>query len=185
MGKQHTEMDEGLRGFIARQHLFFVATAPSGATGHVNVSPKGANLLRVIGPREIAYLDCVGSGVETIAHLRQNGRITLMFCAFDGPPNILRLHGTGEVIEPQEQGFPLLAPLFGAVPGARAIIRIRVQRIADSCGFGVPLFAYRGGRTQLTAWAERKGEAGLQEYQRQRNSKSIDGLPGLRWTEDT
>lgn len=184
MGKQHADLDEGLRAFIDRQHMFFVATAPSGTSGHVNLSPKGGALLRVLGPREVAYLDCVGSGVETIAHIRENRRITIMFCAFDGAPNIVRLYGTGEVIEPRDETFPLLEPLFGHRPGARAIVRVRVHRIADSCGFGVPLLDFRGERTQLTAWAERKGESALEEYQRQKNSTSIDGLPGLRWTED-
>jgi hypothetical protein len=105
-----------------------------------------------------------------------------MFCAFEGAPKIVRCYGTGEVIEPRDAEFPLLAPLFGAVPGARAIVRTRVERIADSCGFGVPLFDYRSDRPQLAAWAERKGEAALQDYQRQKNATSIDGLPGLRWT---
>jgi pyridoxamine 5'-phosphate oxidase-like protein len=182
MGELHHEIVGALRTFIERQHVFFVATAPSGSSGHVNLSPKGLPLLRVLGPRELAYLDSVGSGVETIAHLRDNGRITLMFCAFEGAPKIVRCYGTGEVIEPQDAEFPLLAPLFGAVPGARAIVRTRVERIADSCGFGVPLFDYRSDRPQLAAWAERKGEAALQDYQRQKNATSIDGLPGLRWT---
>jgi hypothetical protein len=183
MGQQYEAIDDGLRTFIERQPVFFVATAPSGDSGHVNLSPKGLQLLRVLGPRELAYLDCVGSGVETIAHLRENGRITLMFCAFEGAPKIVRCYGSGEVIEPRDAPFPLLQPLFGTVPGTRAIVRIRVQRIADSCGFGVPMLDYRGNRTQLTAWAQRKGEAGLDEYQRQNNAASLDGLPGLRWTE--
>lgn len=182
MGKHFTELDATLQAFLEKQHLFFVATAPAGASGHVNVSPKGLALFRVLGPREVAYVDCVGSGVETIAHVRQNRRITLMFCAFDGAPHILRLYGAGEVVEPQDPAFGPLLERFGAVPGARAIIRVRVQRIADSCGFGVPLFEYRGQRTQLTAWADKKGAPALRDYQRQKNSTSIDGLPALRWT---
>jgi hypothetical protein len=182
MGKHDRELDDTLRAFIEKQHLFFVATAPVGSSGHINLSPKGLELLRVIGPRDVAYLDCVGSGAETIAHVRQNGRITVMFRAFDGPPNIIRLYGVGEVVEPQDLAFGPLLERFGAVPGARAIVRIRVQRIADSCGFGVPLFEYRGQRTQLAAWADRKGESALRDYQRQKNSTSIDGLPALRWT---
>ncbi len=183
MGKTHTEIDTALRAFIERQHLFFVATAPAARSGHVNLSPKGLDLIRVTGPREVAYLDCIGSGAETIAHVRENGRITLMFCAFDGSPNIVRLYGAGEVVEPQDPPFEPLLGLFGQVPGARAIIRVRVQRIADSCGFGVPLYDYRGQRSQLTAWAGKKDANGLRAYQRQKNASSLDGLPALRWTE--
>jgi hypothetical protein len=185
MGKLHSEITSDLRAFIARQHLFFVATAPSGTGGHVNLSPKGLDTLRVLGPREVAYLDAVGSGAETIAHLRDNGRITLMFCAFEGAPNIVRLYGSGEAIEPQDAAFTLLQPAFGeASPGARAIIRIRVHRIADSCGFGVPLLDFHAQRPQLSAWASRQGRDGLRDYQRQKNATSIDGLPALRWTDE-
>ncbi|MGE3512869.1 MAG: pyridoxamine 5'-phosphate oxidase family protein [Vicinamibacterales bacterium] len=184
MGKKESGLDAALCAFIDRQHLFFVATAPAGSLGHVNLSPKGLELFRVLGPHEVAYLDVVGSGAETIAHVRENGRITLMFCAFEGAPSILRLYGRGDVIEPQDPTFDLLRARFGDVPGARAIIRVQVDRIADSCGFGVPLFEYRGQRTQLTAWAGRKGDAGLRDYQRQKNAGSIDGLPALRWTDE-
>lgn len=183
MGKQYAEITGAVRAFIEQQHLFFVATAPSHDKGHINLSPKGLGVLRVLGPREVAYLDCVGSGAETIAHVRENGRITLMFCAFEGTPNIVRLYGTGEVIEPQDAAFELLRGLFGPVPGARAVLRIRVHRVADSCGWGVPLFDYRGQRAQLTAWAERKSEHELRDYQRQKNAASIDNLPALRWIE--
>jgi hypothetical protein len=184
MGKLHSEITADLRAFIDRQPLFFVATAPSGSHGHVNLSPKGLDALRVLGPREVAYLDSVGSGAETIAHLRDNGRITLMFCAFDGAPNILRLYGTGEAIEPQDAAFALLQPAFGgALPGTRAIIRVSVERIADTCGFGVPLMEFRAQRPTLPTWASRKGPEALLEYQRQKNATSIDGLPALRWTE--
>lgn len=184
MGKTYSELDADRCAFIDRQHMFFVATAPSETTGHVNLSPKGLALFRVLGPREVAYLDLVGSGAETIAHIRENGRVTLMFCAFEGAPNILRIYGRGEVIEPQDASFEGLRAGFGPVPGARAIVRVRVRRIADSCGFGVPFFEYRGQRPQLPAWAGRKGEPGLRDYQRQKNATSIDGLPALRWTED-
>jgi hypothetical protein len=185
MGKLHSEITRDVRAFIDRQHVFFVATAPSGPSGHVNLSPKGLDALRVLGPREVAYLDSVGSGAETIAHLRDNGRITVMFCAFDGGPNILRLYGTGEVIEPQDTAFTLLQPAFGdALPGTRAIIRISVDRIADSCGFGVPLLEFQAQRPTLTTWADRKGAGALRDYQRQNNARSIDGLPALRWTEE-
>jgi hypothetical protein len=184
MGKLHTEITREIRTFIDRQHVFFVATAPSGPDGHINLSPKGLDALRVLGPREVAYLDSIGSGAETIAHVRDNGRITLMFCAFDGAPNIVRLYGSGDVIEPQDPAFALLQPAFGdPAPGTRSIIRVRVHRIADTCGFGVPLLDFRGHRPQLSAWATRKGAEGLRDYQRQNNATSIDGLPALRWTE--
>ena len=180
MGKLYQEIDEELRSFIEAQHVFFVASAPAGSGGHVNVSPKGLDSLRILGSETLAYLDFVGSGVETIAHLRENGRIVLMFCAFQGHPRIVRLHGRGEVIEPQDAAFGVLLPHFQPMPGMRAIIRIELERISDSCGYGVPLYEYTGQRAQLRKWAERKGEAGLDEWQRTMNAASIDGLPGLR-----
>jgi len=184
MGKLHDAVEGPLRDFIAAQHVFFVATAPSGAGGHVNVSPKGLDTFRVLGPREVAYLDYPGSGVETIAHLRENGRITLMFCAFEGPPKIVRLHGRGRAVEPDHANFPqLLADFSEQASRVRSVIVIDVERISDSCGYGVPLFAYQGEREQLFRWVEKKGDAGLVEYQRQKNAQSIDGLPGLAWTE--
>jgi hypothetical protein len=181
MGKIHTEIDAGLRRFVERQHVFFVATAPSGGDGHVNCSPKGLDSLRILGPTAIAYLDYVGSGTETIAHLRDNGRIVVMFCAFEGPPKIVRLHGRGEVIEPGDPDFSPLLALFQPSAGVRSIIRITIDRIADSCGYGVPRMRFEDERTQLPAWAERKGETGLRDYQLTRNAESIDGLPALRW----
>jgi hypothetical protein len=184
MGKVHAEIDERLRAFIEAQHVFFVATAPSGAAGHVNVSPKGLDTLRVIGPKRIAYLDYVGSGIETIAHLRENARIVVMFCAFDGPPKILRLHGRGSVFEPHDPEFSQLYSLFAPRVGARAVIAIDLERISDSCGFGVPLFEYRGPRSQLDDWARNKGDERLLDYQCKENAESIDGLPGLRWVTD-
>lgn len=183
MGKLHPEIDEHLRRFIQAQHVFFVATAPSGPDGHVNLSPKGLDSFRILGPRTVAYLDFVGSGVETIAHLRQNGRIVIMLCAFEGPPNIVRLHGRGLVLEPQDAEFARVSAEFPSSEGARAVILVDVERVSDSCGFGVPLYAYRGERTQLPAWSARKGPAGLDAYQQAKNRSSIDGLPGLRWIE--
>ena len=182
MGRVFPEIDAALRDFLARQHVFFVATAPAGSGGHVNVSPKGLDAFRVTGPRSVAYLDLIGSGAETIAHVRENRRITLLFCAFDGAPRILRLQGAGTIVEPADLGWAALRSLFAPGP-ARAIVQVDVTRIADSCGFGVPLFRYEGERTQLPAWMERKGEA-LIEYQRQKNSTSLDGLPALRWVEE-
>jgi hypothetical protein len=181
MGKTHDVIDERLRAFIESQHVFFVATAPLSETGHVNVSPKGLDSLRVLGPNEVAYLDFVGSGAETIAHLRENGRITVMLCAFEGAPKIVRLHGRGEVVEPGGAAFAELRRSFPPGTEGRSIIRIAVERVTESCGFGVPLYALEGSRTQLPAWAERKGEEGLRAYQLEKNVRSIDGLPALRW----
>jgi len=181
MGKLYSEMDDSLRAFIEAQRVFFVATAPAGPDGHINLSPKGLDALRILGPRTLAYLDVVGSGVETIAHLRQNGRIVLMLCSFEGPPRIVRLYGRGEVLEPQDAAFPSLQRHFPAAPGLRSIIRVEVERIAESCGYGVPLFRFEGQRSHLAAWSERKGKEGLAEYQRQHNAASLDGFPGLRW----
>ena len=183
MGKTYAEIDARLRSFIARQHVFFVASAPAGPGGHVNCSPKGLDTLRILGPTRVAYLDFVGSGVETIAHVRQNGRVVVMFCAFEGPPNIVRLHGRGTIVEPSDSEFAPLLASFDAMPGVRAIVRVDLTRISDSCGYGVPLLRYEGERAQMGEWAERKGESGLEKYQREKNAISLDGLPGLRWTD--
>jgi hypothetical protein len=184
MGKVFDGLDDGLKAFIVAQQVFFVATAPLSADGHVNVSPKGLDTFRVLGPKQVAYLDLVGSGVETVAHLRENGRITIMFCAFAGPPRILRLSGRGRAVEPGDEEWDRLARLFPLHPGARSTIVVQLERVADSCGYGVPLFEFTGERTQLPAWAERKGEAGLARYKGQKNRESVDGLPGLRGVED-
>jgi hypothetical protein len=176
-------IDDGLAGFIRAQHVFFVATAPLSADGHVNVSPKGLDTFRVLDSRTVAYLDYVGSGAETLAHLRENGRIVVMFCAFQGPPRIVRLHGRGDAVEPQDDEFTALRGVFPEAPPGRAIVRVRVERVSDSCGFGVPLFGFEGDRSQLPAWAERKGAQGVLDYQKKKNAKSLDGLPALRWTD--
>ncbi len=180
MGKRYDEIDDRLRGFIAAQRMFFVASAPSADTGHVNCSPKGLDTFRVLSAREVAYLDFVGSGIETIAHLRENGRIVLMFCAFEGPPKIVRLHGEGRVIEPGDAEFAALRARFAPAEGVRAIVHVALTRISDSCGYGVPRYRYEGERDQLRAWVQRKGEAGLEAYKREENAESIDGIPGLR-----
>lgn len=181
MGKLYQEIDGRMREFVAAQRMFFIATAPSGDAGHVNCSPKGQDTLRVIGPTTVAYLDYTGSGVETIAHLRQNGRVVVMFCAFEGPPRIVRFHGRGEAFEPGQKGFDALAAHFGALPalGVRAIVKIEVTRISDSCGYGVPLYRYEGERDQMQRWAERKGAEGIAAYKKEKNAASIDGLPAL------
>ena len=181
MGKLFEQIDLKLEAFIRAQHMFFVATGPLSPSGHLNLSPKGLDTFRILGPRTAAYLDYVGSGAETIAHLRENGRIVVMLCAFHGPPRIVRLHGTGQVLEPQDPEFDGLRALFPAEPAARSIVHISIERIADSCGFGVPLYTFEGHRSQLPDWASRKGGQGLVEYQKEENRLSIDGLPALRW----
>ena len=180
MGKVYEAIDDRLAELIGRQHLFFVATAALAEEGSVNLSPKGLDSLAILDPHTVAYLDLVGSGAETIAHLRENGRITILFCSFEGSPLLLRLYGRGEVFEPGDEGFESLLTHFPKYPGTRSIIRMSITRIADSCGFGVPLYHFEGERTQLVAWAERKGEKGLREYQLGNNCVSLDGLPALR-----
>jgi hypothetical protein len=180
MGKLYAELDERNAEWIRAQRVFFVATAPLAGDGHVNCSPKGLESFAILGPREVAYVDLVGSGIETVAHLRENGRIAFLFCAFEGPPRILRLHGRGEVVEPGDPEWEPLARRLPRHPQARAIVRARLTRIADSCGYGVPLHRYEGQRTQLAEWAERKGEAGLRTYVEEHGARSLDGLPALR-----
>jgi hypothetical protein len=183
MGKVYEEIDERLAQLIGSQHLFFVATAPLSAEGSVNLSPKGLDSFSILDSHTVAYLDLVGSGAETIAHLRENGRITILFCSFEGPPLLLRLYGRGEALEPGDEGFEALLSRFRRYPGTRAIIRVSVTRIADSCGFGVPILRFEGERPQLTAWAERKGDEGVRRYQLDNNRTSVDGLPALRGDE--
>jgi predicted pyridoxine 5'-phosphate oxidase superfamily flavin-nucleotide-binding protein len=189
VGKVYDAIDDRWREWIARQPLFFVGTAPLAGDGHVNVSPKGPiGSLRVLDDHTVAYLDLTGSGAETIAHLRENGRIVVMFCAFEGPPRILRLHGRGEVVTADDPRFAELLARGGfEVPGPgeyrRSIVVVHVERIADSCGYGVPLMTYEGERPHPEAWAAKKLRAGgagaIREYQRQKNSESIDGLPAV------
>jgi hypothetical protein len=169
-----------LREFIAQQKMFFVASAPLSADGHVNLSPKGLDTLRILGPKEVAYVDFTGSGIETVAHIRENGRLTLMFCAFQGPPRILRLRGRGEAIEPADEKWDHYARQMPSYDNARSIIVLHVEMIADACGYGIPIYEYIGERTQLGAWCQRKGPEGIAEYQSNKNRQSIDGLPGLK-----
>lgn len=179
MGKSHDGITPQLSQWIERQHLFFVATAPLAHDALINCSPKGMDTFRILGPNEVAYLDLTGSGIETVAHARENGRIVFMFCAFEGPPKIVRLHGTSEVHVPGSPQFDSLSGLFPAYIGRRAIVRARLTRISDSCGFGVPLYSYGGDRNTLTRWSESKGEDGLAQYRQTKNARSVDGLPGL------
>jgi len=179
MGKTRSMIDDVARKFIEAQHVFFVASAPLDAGGHVNLSPKGLDTFRILGPTTVAYVDFNGSGVETIAHLKENGRIVLMFCAFQGPPNILRLYGHGRVVEPHEAEFAALAERFPDHENARSIIVVELTRVTDSCGYGVPLFKYEGEREQLHAWARHRGSEGLKAYRQEKNRQSVDGLPGV------
>ncbi len=156
-----------------------MASAPLSEKGHINLSPKGLDSLRILGPRTVAYLDLIGSGVETIAHVRENGRIVLMFCAFQGPPSVLRLHGRARVVRPSQPEFSGLAGQFSSYEGTRAIIVVDVTRISTSCGYAVPLMKYENERTQYSAWARKKGPEGLKVYEREKNARSIDGLAGL------
>jgi len=174
MGKQFPNLDASRRDFIGRQKIFFTASAAPGA--RVNVSPRGTDAFAVIDERTVAYLDRTGSGAETAAHLKADGRLTIMFCAFDGPPGIMRLYGRGEVLRRGSPGYAeLLESAFGGAEplGARQIVRLLVDLVQTSCGYGVPLFDYRGERPSLDNWARSKGEA----YRREENLVSIDGLP--------
>ncbi len=179
MGKIYDQITPNLADWIRAQQMYFVSTAPLAPSGLVNCSPKGLDSFRILGPREVGYLDLTGSGIETVAHLKENGRIVFMFCAFTGPPRIVRLHGTGEVTEPGDEGFGELRARFPDLPGCRAVVRARVGRIADSCGFGVPRYEFLEQRDTMVLSAEKRGEPGLQEYRREKNSRSLDGLPGL------
>lgn len=183
MAELFDEITERLQTFIRAQQMFFVASAPLSPNGHVNVSPKGLDSLRILSPTRVAYLDLTGSGNETSAHLRENGRITLMFCAFAGPPKILRLFGSGETVLPGSDRWDQLRSLFGDHPGARQIIDVHVTRVQTSCGYGVPLFDFAGQRDTMVRWASAKGPDGLEAYRAEQNARSIDGLPtplGLR-----
>ena len=184
MGKEYTEIDDRIQRWIARQKVFFVATAPASADGLINCSPKGLDSLRVIGPNELAYVDTGGSGIETVAHLRENGRITLMMCAFEGPPKIFRFYGTGTAVEPQDADFDALLEQFPPMPAARNIIRIRVEKIIDSCGYGVPLYDFRAHRDSLDNYFSKQSDEAVWAYRRENNTESLDGLPGLRFPDE-
>lgn len=176
MGKVHQSITPPVANWIRCQQMFTVATAPLAADGHVNVSPKGLDTLRILDEMTVAYLDLTGSGAETIAHVRENERITLMWQAFDGPPRIVRVHGRGEVLEPDD---PRVAGLFEALPGARAVIVVHADRVSDSCGYSVPLYTYEGQRSKLIEWAEDHTPDELHEYRAAKNATSIDGLPAV------
>jgi hypothetical protein len=180
MGKVHDGIGADLQAWIERQPVFFVATAPLSGDGHVNVSPKGLDgTFAVLDAHRVAYLDLTGSGIETVAHLRENGRITLMFCAFDGPPRVVRLYGRGDVVTCDEPAYAELAARFPTLPGARAVITVELDRVADSCGYGVPRMTLVEQRERLLTSLEGRGVDGLVDYRSERNATSIDGLPGF------
>jgi hypothetical protein len=179
MAQVFPNIDSKMRKWLAKQHMFFVATAPLAGDGLVNCSPKGLDAFRVLDDHTVAYLDLTGSGVETIAHLKENGRIVLMFCSYDKTPRIVRFHGKGRVLEAGGDEFKAMAQHFPALPAARSVIVIDVQRISDACGFGVPLMDYKAERTTLTDYWGQAGEAKANDYQRKENAKSLDGLPGV------
>ena len=184
MGKEYTEIDERLQKWIGRQHIFFVATAPLSATGLVNCSPKGLDSLRILGANELAYVDIGGSGIETVAHLKENGRIVIMMCAFDGPPKIYRFFGTGNVIEQHDARFAELLARFSEQPSARNIIEVSVERIIDSCGYGVPFYEFKKDRDSFANYYGSKTDQEIAEFREQRNAASLDGLPGLSFPEE-
>lgn len=189
MGREYAEIDQKMRRWLERQPLLFVATAPAGLDGQINLSPKGgAGTFKVLGGSAVAYVDLVGSGVETVAHLTENGRIVLMFCAFNGPPKIVRLHGTGRSVPASDPEYGALVDRFELDPQqlelARGIVVVDVKRISDSCGFGVPRMEVVDERDQLYRWAEqqheRHGDAWKARYMQANNRLSVDGLPGYR-----
>jgi len=175
MAKFYPELTDSLLEFIAQQQIFFTASAPR--EGRVNVSPKGMDTFRCLSRQEVAYLDLTGSGNETSAHIRENRRLTIMFCSFTGQPLILRLYGQGQVIYPRDREWEQLYRRFDPIPGTRQIVQLHLDCAQTSCGYGVPLYEYQGQRPKLRRWAEAKGEAGIQKYWRDKNQTSIDGLP--------
>lgn len=185
MGKLYESLKPDLRDWLVRQKVFFVATAPLANDGHVNCSPKGGDTFRVLNDSEVAYLDLTGSGIETVAHLQENGRVVIMFCAFFGPPKIVRLHGVGEVIYPNHPDYSHLSGCFQAHPGTRAVIRVKLTRISDSCGHGVPLFDFVAPRDLLDQWLVSKGAGGLADYRTMKNQTSVDGIPGYNDADNT
>lgn len=185
MGKVTASVDEKLAGWLTSQPVFFVSTAPISQQGSINCSPKGnRDEFAVLDETTIAYLDQTGSGVETIAHLRENGRIVVMFCAFEGPPRIVRIHGTGRAVPVDSPEFAELSHRFAnaSAVGVRSVIVIDVARVADSCGYGVPVMPFKEHRATMDQWSTRKGAEGIRQYWSEKNRTSIDDLEGLDFT---
>ena len=177
MAKFFPELTTSQSEFVTRQKIFFVASAPAGG-GRVNLSPKGMDTFRILTSKRVGYLDATGSGNETAAHLKENGRVTIMFCAFEGPPLIFRIYGHGRTVQPGDADWAQLRPLFGPpLPGERQLVIVEIDNTYTSCGYGVPFFDYQGEREQLIEWAEKKGPEGLTAYRAEKNQRSIDGLP--------
>jgi hypothetical protein len=175
MGQRYSELSQELIQFIWKQQMFFVATAP--ADGYVNLSPKGLDSLRVLDPNTVAWLNVTGSGNESAAHVLENGRMTIMFCAFEGKPMILRLYGQARVVHQRDEEWTALLAHFDRLAGARQIFVLKIELVQTSCGMGVPLFDYHGQRQQLVEWAKKKGPDGLEEYWERKNQVSLDGKP--------
>jgi len=179
MSKRLAAIDADHAEWISRQRLFFVASAPLASDGHVNLSPKGGDSFRVLGPLEAVYQDYTGSGAETAAHLRENGRLVVMFCAFEGAPRIVRLHGQGTLVTPGHADFGRMEALFPPHLGTRAFVHLAVSRVSSSCGFAVPFFDHRGPRDTLDKWSESQGAEKIAAYRAAKNQTSVDGLPAF------
>lgn len=177
--KVYDKLDDRIISFIEKQKMFFVASAPLSVDGHINLSPKGYDAFKVIDDTTVAWLDLGGSGIETQAHVQENGRITIMFCAFEGPANILRLFGTGEVVNPHHAEWDEMLGLFPGFERARGVFKVKLNRIQDSCGWGVPFYEFKGERDQLTRYVDNKSTEEWVESRYQKNAESIDGLTGL------
>lgn len=183
MAKFYSELTDALQTFIREQHIFFTATAPN--QGRINLSPKGIDTFRCLDAHTVAYLDLTGSGNETSAHLIENGRMTIMFCSFSDRPVILKLYGTGSVIRPADPDWNALCTQFKPIPGARQIIKLQIESAQTSCGNGVPIYEFVSDRSAIVTWAEKKGQAGLEQYWRDKNQTTIDGLPTHLLDSDT
>jgi hypothetical protein len=179
MGKTYEQISPELQDWISKQKIFFVATAPLSAEGHINCSPKGLDSFRILNNHTVLYRDLTGSGVETIAHLKENKRIVIMFCAFDGPPKIVRFHGQGRAVLHGDAEFETVSTLFTPHDSTRAYIIVDISRISDSCGYAVPLYEFKQDRDVLDKWTANKGPEGIIEYRKLKNAKSIDQLEGL------
>ncbi|MFK8032136.1 MAG: pyridoxamine 5'-phosphate oxidase family protein [Gammaproteobacteria bacterium] len=185
MGKEYQEITPRIRTWIERQHLFFVSTAPLSGDGLINCSPKGLDGLRVTGPRELVYADVGGSGIETVAHLKENGRILIMLCAFEGPPKIYRFYGQGRCVEPHQDQFDELGKLFPDLHTIRNFIVVDVTCIRDACGFGVPELDFKANRTAHKKWADSNSPEEILSYRKKKNSVSLDGLRGLEGLDES
>ncbi|MEL6924144.1 MAG: pyridoxamine 5'-phosphate oxidase family protein [Bacteroidota bacterium] len=181
MGKIYDHIPANLQKWIPQQKLFFVASAPLSGDGLINLSPKGLDSFRILDEHTVAYLDLTGSGVETIAHVQENQRLTMMFCAFEGAPNIVRLYGKAEVHQKGTEGYAALSHHFPEYVNARSIIVNRLSKVTTACGYAVPYMDYRGDRDVLDKWAEKKGPAGIDAYQKEKNTSSLDGMTGLKF----